>query len=139
MAAIQNQQLSLLKFVSINDIEITNHGRTFSSIETLNVSDVETGSGRIRRFYKSNRKVITFNFTYLPGPPEKTVDGRVGRDFIFNLAMSSPYVVVEYKDSPVSASVVFNGFITNYTESIVRRDLRSQCTYYDVQFEVEEQ
>lgn len=139
MSVIQNQQLSLLKFLLINNVEITNHGRTFSSSEGLNVSDVETASGRIKRFYKDNRKFVNVNFVYVPGPIEKTVDGRQARDFIFNLAINSPFVLIEYQDVPQGQSIIFNGFITNYSESIVRRDLKSQCIYYDVQFELQEQ
>jgi hypothetical protein len=139
MSVIQNQQISLLKFLSLNGVEITNHGRTVGISQTLSVSDLQTDSGRIRRFYKKNKKVLNFNFTYVPGSIEKTVDGRQARDFIYNLALNSPLVAVEYKDSPDGYPLFFNGFITNYQESVVRRDLKTQCIYYDVQFELEEQ
>lgn len=138
MSVIQNQQTSLLKFISINNVEITNHNRKHSLSEVLSISDTETASGRIRRFYKKNKKTLSLTFTYLPGPVAKTVDGRVGRDFIHNLALTNPNIAVEYKDCPTKNPVSFNGFIVNYSESIVRRDLPSQCIYYDVQLEIEE-
>jgi hypothetical protein len=139
MSVIQNQQTSLLKFLLLNNVEVSNHGRTFSSVENLNVSDVETASGRLKRFYKNNRKTFTFFFAYFPSSSDKTVDGRAGRDFIYDLALNSPYVLFEYKDSPDQESYIFNGFITNYQETIVRRDLRTQCIYYNLQFDIEEQ
>lgn len=139
MPVIQNQQTSLLEFVSFNNTEITNHNRRFSSIESINTSDVEMSSGRIRRFYKKTKKSLTFTFSYLPGTSDRTVDGRAGRDFIHNLALNSPFISVEYKDSPDSELISFNGFINNYTERIIRRELQTQCVYYDIQFEVEEQ
>ena len=138
MAAIQNQQTALAVFLSINGTEITNHNRTVSIMEEINSSDVETSSGRLRRFYQPNKKSLSLNFGYLPNTSEKTVDGRVGRNFIENLARTAPKVLVNYKDVPTGPNKEFYGFITSYSESIVRRDLLTQCTYYDVQFTIEE-
>jgi len=139
MVAIQNQQTSLAVFVSINGTEITNHGRSASITEELNASDVETSSGRLRRFYQPNKKSLSLDFIYLPNTSEKTVDGRVGRNFLENLAVSSPRVLVSYKDEPTRANKQFYGFISSYSETIVRRDLLTQCTYYDVQLVIEEE
>jgi hypothetical protein len=138
MSVIQNQQTSLLNFISINGTEITNHNRTHSLTEDLRATDNESAGGRIRRFYRKNKKLLGVSFTYLPGTTDKTVDGRAGRDFLHNLALNNPYVTVSYKDAPDKNAISFNAFITNYREVIVRRDLPTQCIYYDVQFEIEE-
>lgn len=139
MTVIQNQQTELRSFISINSSEITNHNRTHSMSEDISVSDIETSAGRLKRFYKKTKKRLTVQFNYLPNNTDKTVDGRSGRDFISNLASSAPYVSVIYYDNTNNIPISFNGFITNYSETIIRRDLESQCIYYDVSFEIEEQ
>lgn len=138
MSVIQNQQTSLLSFISINGTEITNHNRTHALTEDLRTTDTESAGGKIRRFYKQNKKLLNISLSYLPNTTDKTVDGRAGRDFLYNLALNNPYVTVVYKDTPDRNPTSFNAFISNYRETIIRRDLKSQCIYYDVQFEIEE-
>lgn len=139
MPAIQNQQTSLAVFVTINSTEITNHGRTVSISENINASDVETSAGRVKRFYRPNKKSLSFSFTYLPNTQDKTADGRVGRDFLEGLARTAPRVLVSYKDVPTGPNKTFYGFISDYSEEIIRRDLPTQCTYYNVNLTIEEQ
>ena len=138
MAVIQNQQTDLVKYISLNGTELTVGGMTYSLSEELNVSDIDTSSGRIKRFYRKNKKAISLSYSYIASNSDKTVDGRVGRDFIYNLAASSPYVLVNYKDESLGEDVQFYGFIDNYTDSIIRRDLQNQCIYYEVNFEIRE-
>lgn len=138
MVAIQNQQTDLLLFISINGSEITEHSRKYSSSQFMQVSDVETASGRLKRFYKKNKKILSLSFNYLPSSYEKTVDGRQARDFLENLANNSPFVSVSYIDKPNGQPVNFNGFITGYTEKLLRRDFSTQCSYYDVSLQIEE-
>jgi len=138
MVAIQNQQTDLLVFLSINGTEITEHGRKFSSSEFIQTADVETATGRLKRYYKNNKKTLSLSFNYLPSSSEKTVDGRVGRDFIENLARTSPVVLISYLDKPGGSQKEFYGFISSYSEQLIRRDLSTQCSYYDVSFQVDE-
>ena len=125
-------------FMSLNGTEITNHNRKISITENLSVSDVQTAGGRIRRFYKRTDKSLSIEFTYLPDKSAKTVDTRAGRDFLFGLAYSNPLVLVSYKDKPDSDFQEFYGYISGYQETLVRRDLKTQCSYYDVSFTIEE-
>lgn len=136
MAVIENQQTSLFGFISINGTGLTVGGQTISINEVINSSDIEMASGNIRRFYRQNKRTITVNYTYLPSSSEKTVDGREGRDFIYNLALNSPSVTVSYKSEPTGSDIQFSGFIESYNESIIRRDIKNQCIYYEVSFEV---
>jgi hypothetical protein len=138
MVAIQNQQTDLLKFISINSTELTEGSRKVSINETLSVSDIETSSGRIKRFFNKSKKELSINYSYLGSGTDHTVDGRVGRDFIHNLALNSPSIQVAYVDQPGGPVISFNGFISSYSESIIRRDLSTQCIYYEVQFTVQE-
>jgi len=136
--AIQNQQTALLYFVSINNTEITEGSRKASINQTLFVSDVETASGNIRRFFKKNKKNLLISYSYLASISDHTVDGRAGRDFMYNLALNSPSVSVAYKDKPDGPLITFDAFISNYQESIIKREINTQCTYYNVDFQLEE-
>lgn len=135
---IQNQQISLLYFISLNGTEITEGTRKASISQVMSVSDIETASGDVKRFFKKNKKNISINYSYVPSISDHTVDGRQGRDFIYNLALNSPSVVVAYKDKPDGALISFNAFISNYRETIERREINSQCDYYSIEFQLEE-
>lgn len=135
---IQNQQTSLLDFISLNGTELTNHNRKYSISETINASDSEMVSGKIKRFYRPNKKLVNISYTYLPGKETHTVDGKFARDFIIGLAETSPYVYVSILDNPDLEAIEFYGFINNYRETIIRRDFLGQCIYYNLDFEIEE-
>jgi|SRR5210317_860483 hypothetical protein len=138
MAVIQNQQTDLVKYISLNGFEITVGSASVDASEILNTNDLETASGRIKRYHRQNKRSVSVSYSYIASNSDKTVDGRKGRDFIFDLAVNSPRVLIAYKDVPSGSEVSYNGFIDNYQESIIRRDVQSQCTYYEVSFELVE-
>jgi len=138
MVAIQNQQTDLLKYVSLNGTEITVGGAQYDLTENLNVAEVETASGRMKRYARNNKRSMTIGYPYIASSSEKTVDGRKGRDFIYNLAANAPAVTINYRDNPFDDPVEYSGFIDNYSETILRRDPASQCIYYQISFEVVE-
>lgn len=139
MVAIQNQQTDLLYFLSINSTELTEGNRKCSIQQDLSTSDIETAGGRIKRFYSKNKRTLSVSYSYVSSNTDHTVDGRAGRDFIHNLALNNPYVQVSYVDKPDGPTITWYGFISNYRETIIRRDILSQCIYYDVQFSLEEE
>jgi len=138
MPAQVYQQTGLVKYLSINNTEITVGGSNISLDSNFNVSDIETAAGRIKRFYKKNKKTLKVSYEYLASSSSFTVDGREGRDFIYGLAASSPYVLVSYKDIPNGVSEEFYGFIDSYSDSIIRRDMSTQCIYYNLSFDIME-
>lgn len=139
MAVISNQQTDLIKYLSLNGSELSVGSASFSRNSVINASDITTSSGRMKRYYKNNKKILSISYSYLASSSDKTVDGRQGRDFIHNLAVSNPRVLVNYKDDPTGSADEFYGFISNYSDSIIRREIGTQCTYYQVSFEIEEQ
>lgn len=138
MAVISNQQTDLVKYLSLNGSELTVGSAKHSGSEQLNVSDVETAGGRIKRYHKKNKRSLSVSYEYIPSNSDKTVDGRKGRDFIYNLAVSAPQVTISYKDEPNGSVVSYTGFIDSYSESIIRRDPIGQCVYYQINFELVE-
>lgn len=139
MAPIQNQQTGLIHLLSINGNEITEHNRKFSSIVEQAGSDVELSRGRVRRYIRKNKRVFTLNFTYLPNNTDHTVDGRRGRDYLSSIANTRGTVTVAIMISPQDGLKTYNCFVNSYTETLVRRDIKTACAYYDVSIELGEQ
>jgi hypothetical protein len=139
MPPIQNQQTGLIHLLSINGNEITEHNRKFSSIVEQAGSDVELSRGRVRRYIRKNKRVFTLNFTYLPNNTDHTVDGRRGRDYLSSIANTRGTVTVAIMISPQDGLKTYNCFVNSYTETLVRRDIKTACAYYDVSIELGEQ
>lgn len=133
-----NQQTGLVKYLSLNGSELTVGSAKHSGSEQLNVSDIETAGGRIKRYHKKNKRSLSVSYEYIPSNSNKTVDGRKGRDFIYNLAVNAPQVTISYKDEPTGSAVSYTGFIDSYSESIIRRDPVGRCVYYQINFELVE-
>jgi len=133
-----NQSAGLVKYLSLNGTELTVGSATHTATEQINANDIETVSGRIKRYHRKNKRSLSVNYSYLAHSSTKTVDGRQGRDFIYNLAVNSPQVTVAYKDEPTGLTVSYTGFIDSYQESIIRRDPATQCIYYTASFEIVE-
>jgi len=134
-----NQLTDLVKYLSLNGSELTVGSVAYSLTEQINTNDIETVSGRMKRYHRKNSRILSVSYSYIASSSSKTIDGRQGRDFIYNLAISSPRVLINYKDDPTGSVNEFYGFISNYRESIIRREIASQCIYYSLDFELEEQ
>jgi hypothetical protein len=139
MAPIQNQQTGLIHLLSINGQEITEHNRKFNSSVEQSGSDIELSRGNIRRYIRKNKKIFSLNFTYLPNNTDHTVDGRRGRDYLSSLANTRGAVTVSIKASPADDFKTYTCFVNSYSEKLVRRDIKSACSYYDVSIELGEQ
>jgi hypothetical protein len=139
MAPIPNQQTGLIHLLSINGQEITEHNRKFNSSVEQAGSDVELSRGKIRRYIRKNKRTFSLDFTYLPNNTDHTVDGRRGRDYLSALANTRGTVTVSIKLSPADDFKTYTCFVNSYTEKLVRRDIKSACSYYDVSVELGEQ
>jgi hypothetical protein len=152
MTAIQNQQIGLSNLIFISsapfssltplqkkDCEITEHGRTFSSEIQQSGSDVDLARGRLKRYVKKNKRVFTLSFKYLPTLQTHTADGRKGRDYIQLLSQTRGVVYVLIKLDPREEYREYTCFVDSYSEGLLRRDLSSNCSYYDVSISLGEQ
>jgi len=151
MVAIQNQQtgLSNLLLISVNpfeslstlqkkDSEITEHGRKVSSSIEQSGSDVELARGRIKRYVKKNKRSFSLSFNYLPSLQSHTADGRKGRDYINSLFQTKGVVYVLVKLDPDDEYREYECFINSYSERLIRREMNTNCSYYDVSISFEE-
>lgn len=123
--------MSIHKLLSINSTEITEHNRKISVAEQIAGNDIDLASGHRRRYYSRNKKQFLLNWSYLPSQQSKTVDGRVGRDFLYSLANGSAVATVLIELSPGEYET-FDCYIESYSESLLRREYETQCSYYDV-------
>jgi hypothetical protein len=152
MVAVQNQQTGLTHLVLISatpfesltalqkqGCEITEHGRTFSSEINQSGSDVELARGRIKRYVQKNKRTFSLSFKYLPTLQDKTADGRKGRDYLNILAQTRGLVYLLIKLDPNDEYRAYTCYINSYSERLLRRDLQTNCAYYDVSLGLEEQ
>lgn len=131
--------MSIQHIVTFNGNEITEHNRKLVIAEQLSVSDIELSNGNRRRFYRNNKKSFTLNWSYLPSLETKTVDLRKGQIFLSNLANTTSSVLVTIQTEPDGLYEPIYCFIDSYEEKLLRRDLATQCSYYDVSMTLTEQ
>lgn len=139
MSVIQNQQTGLIHLLSINGQEITEHNREISTSIQQAASEMELARGISRRYIRKNKKSFNLSFRYLPNNTDKTVDGRRGRDYLLSMANTRGPVTVSIKLSPTDEFETYSCFIDSYGERLVRRDIGSGCSYYDITMELSEQ
>lgn len=151
MAVIQNQLTGLSNLISISispfntlnsnakiACEITEHGRTYSGDVLQIGSDVELARAIVKKYFKPSKRKFSFSFKNLPDDSDYTVDGRKGRNYLLQLSEHRGLVYLQVQLKPNDEYVEYECYINNYSEKIVRRDIKNQYTYYDVNIELEE-
>ena len=128
----------IVHLLKIDGIEITEHSRKFSSSESISASDVELDSGINKRYIRKNKRQFTLNFSYLPSLAIHTVDARVGRNYLQTIAQKRGAVEIYIKLNPKEDFQTFNAYVTSYNETLIKRDVETQCAYYDVSIAFEE-
>jgi len=126
--------------LSINNRVITNHNRVLQSstepvfVENKNVNNIRS------RYYKSttraSRKVFALSWSYLPNSKEKTVDQRWARDYILSIANDPDYHVLKITNMDASGvapptETSYNVLVTDYSETLIRRDIADDTYYWD--------
>jgi len=135
---IQNQQPGITHLLVINGQQVTEHGRTFNSSNKFNSVDLDLANGNKRRFIKNNKNLYNLSFKYLPDKQEKTIDGRKGRDFFYDLARTPSSVSLSIKLDPAKPFYNTIVHVDSYSEVLIRRDIPGQCAYYDVTMSLSE-
>jgi len=135
---LDTQQIRTL--LSIDDKVITNHNRIIeSSIEPIYIENTNVKNTR-SRYYKSttraSRNVFVLSWQYLPNSKEQTVDNRWARDYIASIAEDPDYHVLKITNMDSSGvtpdtQTSYNVLVTNYNETLVRRDISSNTYYWD--------
>lgn len=135
---IQNQQTSITHLVVLNSFEITEHGRKFDGGTEIKASDIELINGDKKRYIKNNKNLYNFSFTYLPSLQSHTIDNRKARDYLYSIAMAPSSVALSIRLTPEELFYNTTVYVSSYSETLVRRDLETQCSYYDVTMSLKE-
>jgi hypothetical protein len=130
--------MSIVKLLSLDGVEITEHSRKYSGSESIAASDVELDSGINKRYIKKNKKTLSLSFTYLPSLSIHTVDARVGRNYLQTIANKRGKVAVYIQLGPEESPQQYDAYVTSYSETLIKRDVATQCAYYDVSIALEE-
>ena len=130
--------MTIQKIITINSTEITEHNRKISVSEQIAGNDIDLASGHRRRYYSRNKRQFNLTWSYLPSLQAQTVDGRVGRDFLNNIANSSASVAVGIELEPNGGLTSYDCYIDSYSETLIRREYSTQCAYYDVSLSLTE-
>jgi len=124
--------MSIVNLITINGEPVTEHNRAFSSSEIMTVNDIDLASGLRRRFYKDNKKQFQFNWKYLPNKQSKTIDNCKSQEYLFNISNIRGTVTMLIQTLPNGSYDQFTCYVDSYSETLIRRDFSSQCSYYDV-------
>ena len=130
--------MSIVKLLSLDGVEITEHSRKYSGSESIAASDVELDSGINKRYIKKNKKTLSLSFSYLPSLSIHTVDARAGRNYLQTIANKRGKVTVLIQLGPEESLQEYDAYVTSYSETLIKRDVASQCAYYDVSIALEE-
>ena len=125
--------MDLYKLLTIDGVEITEHGRTLKVDEEIAANDIDLASGHRRRYYSKNKQKFSINWKYLPSVQSVTVDGRVGQSYLSNLVNTRASVTVGIELAPGEGYTEYECFIDSYSEKLIRRHLPTKCSYYDVE------
>lgn len=129
---------SIIHLVSIDGSQITEHNRKISLSEIMNVSDIELANGGLKRYFKRNKRSINLTFNYLPNLAIYTADGRVGRDYLRQLAQKRGTVEIEISESPSVKTDLIYAYVVTYSENLIRREVNNRLAFYDVSMSFEE-
>ena len=128
----------IVKLLSLDGIEITEHNRKYSGTESIASSDVELDSGINKRYIRKNKQTLSLSFTYIPSLAIHTVDARVGRNYLQTIANKRGKVAVIVQLDPEGSPLQFDAYVTSYSETLIKRDVANQCAYYYVTLALEE-
>jgi len=136
--SLDTQEIRTL--LSIDNRVITGHNRQFQSslepvfIENKNVNNIRS------RYYKSttraSRRTFVLSWSFLPNSKEKTVDDRWARDYISSVANDPDYHVLKITNMDSSgltpaSETSYNVLVTDYSETLIRRDIADNSYYWD--------
>jgi hypothetical protein len=130
--------MTLNALIKINGTEITEHNRRITTTPTYLNVDLNLASGSFRRFYKPKRASFSLSWTYLPDKAAKTVDSRVGRDFLYSLVTGGSLVTLSIQDNKKDEWNNYTCIVSSYSENMLKNVIQSQCRYFDVDMTLEE-
>lgn len=144
-AGVVEDVTSIKPIFAIDGVQITEHNRRYSLGTAINSIINTRWNGRKGVYYRNQntKKTFTFDWSYIPGRAENTVDLNAGRDYIFNVASNQFEHSLTIRNLDSNGLTLFtvtsyNVLVVNYTETLVRRDLNNDEYYWDCSLTLEE-
>lgn len=132
--------MAWLHLVELDNVALTDQGRTYSQGRAEKVVEVELADGTLKQYVKAIKRTFNVEWQWLPNSDSKTYDGKAGRDTLKALCMDGTTHTLEIRDNTAAQTQnSYTVFVKNYSEQVVRRDFVSQVIYYNVTVEFVEQ
>lgn len=128
------------KLLTLNSIELSDHGRTYSENRDERSVEVELANGTIKKYLKSVKHTWDIKWTWLPGQDANTVDGRAGRDTLWGQVQNAnalSFSVIDNTDGVTAKS--YTVFVVSYDEELIKRDFVGGMFFYNVNLQLKEQ
>lgn len=131
--------MTILSFLSLDNQEITEQGRSISVSTEQSGGAIELDSGTSRRYIKTNKRSFTIKWEWMPSIDAHAVDNRKSRNYLKNLVLTTRNkILMSIKlDHNQNAENIYI-YIKDYSENLVRRAVQDGCDYYSVTLTVEE-
>lgn len=144
-SSIIEDSFNIRPFFMIDDLPLSEHNRTTSSsTQILNVSN-SNWKGAKSIYYKKNgvKRTFTFQWKMLPGKRDNTVDNNLGRNGVIDKANDPSVHTLEIKNLDTDGltpytTEVYNVLVTEYSETLIRRDLVGDDYYWDCNLSLQE-
>lgn len=132
-------------FYSIDGVPLTEHNRVFSSSLNFNSINVNKWNSRTGVYFKKQNTKHTFNlsWSFVPGKRENTVDLNEGRNFIKAIAIDQlkhTFSMRKMNTNGLTPYTVetYNVLVTEYNETLIRRDMVGNEYYWDCSITLQE-
>jgi hypothetical protein len=126
---------------------LTNQNRTLSVSSMPVFIENRNWAGNSSRYYKNqtsaDKKSFNINWTFIPNFRENTVDERHSRDYIRKLSLDPDIhelrIINQDSDGITPyTETVYNVFIKDFSENLIRRDMVDNVYYFDCSISLEE-
>jgi hypothetical protein len=160
---LQNTNVSakIVKFSSVTGVDsssirtlllldgkpLTNQNRTLNISSLPVFIENRNWAGNSSRYYKNqtsaDKKSFSINWRFIPNFREKTVDERHSRDYLRKLSLDPDVhelrIVNQDSDGITPyTETVYNVFIKDFSENLIRRDIVDNVYYFDCSISLEE-
>ena len=126
---------------------LTNQNRTLNISSLPVFIENRNWAGNSSRYYKNqtsaDKKSFNINWRFIPNFREKTVDERHSRDYLRKLSLDPDVhelrIVNQDSDGITPyTETVYNVFIKDFSENLIRRDIVDNVYYFDCSISLEE-
>ena len=126
---------------------LTNQNRTLNISSMPVFIENRNWAGNSSRYYKNqtsaDKKSFSINWRFIPNFREKTVDERHSRDYLRKLSLDPDVhelrIVNQDSDGITPyTETVYNVFIKDFSENLIRRDIVDNVYYFDCSISLEE-